>query len=65
MNLISQQEYNILGSKSSQGTTNSVFYKAWRDYGEVKVFLTPNTNTSEYYELTSYSTTSYHGYYKT
>jgi hypothetical protein len=51
MNLISQQEYNILGSKSSQGTTNSVFYKAWRDYGEVKVFLTPNANTSEYYEL--------------
>jgi hypothetical protein len=51
MNLISQQEYNILGSKSSQGTTNSVFYKAWRDYGEVKVFLTPNANTAEYYEL--------------
>jgi hypothetical protein len=51
MNLISQQEYNILGSKSSQGTTNSVFYKAWRDYGEVKVFLTPNANTSQYYEL--------------
>ena len=51
MNLISQQEYNILGSKSSQGTTNSVFYKAWRDYGEVSVFLTPNANTSEYYEL--------------
>jgi hypothetical protein len=51
MNLISQQEYNILGSKSSQGTTNSVFYKPWTDYGEVKVFLTPNANTSEYYEL--------------
>lgn len=51
MNLISQQEYNILGSKFSQGTTNSVFYKAWRDYGEVKVFLTPNANTAEYYEL--------------
>jgi hypothetical protein len=51
MNLISQQEYNILGSKASQGTTNSVFYKAWRDYGEVSVFLTPNANTSEYYEL--------------
>lgn len=51
MNLISQQEYNILGSKSSQGTTNSVFYKTWRDYGEVSVFLTPNANTSEYYEL--------------
>ena len=51
MNLISQQEYNILGSKQSQGTTNSVFYKAWRDYGEVKVFLSPNANVSQYYEL--------------
>ena len=51
MNLISQQEYNILGSKQSQGTTNSVFYKSWRDYGEVKIFLSPNANVSEYYVL--------------
>lgn len=51
MNLISQQEYNILGSKQSQGTTNSVYYKPWRDYGEVKVFLSPNANVAEDYEL--------------
>jgi len=51
MNLISQQEYNILGSKFSTGIINSVFYKPWRDYGEIKVFLTPDANTSTNYEL--------------
>jgi hypothetical protein len=51
MTLISEQEYNILGSKQSQGNVNSVFYKSWRDYGEIKVFLTPNSSTATNYQL--------------
>jgi hypothetical protein len=51
MTLISEQEYNILGAKKSTGNVNTVFYKPWRDYGELKVFLTPNTSTATNYEL--------------
>jgi hypothetical protein len=51
MTIISQQEYNILGSKQSQGNVNTVYYKPWRDYGEISVFLTPNTFTSTNYNL--------------
>ena len=51
MTIISQQEYNILGSKQSQGNVNTVYYKPWRDYGELSVFLTPNTFTATNYEI--------------
>jgi hypothetical protein len=51
MTIISQQEYNILGSKQSQGNVNTVYYKPWRDYGELSVFLTPNTFTATNYNL--------------
>jgi hypothetical protein len=51
MQLISEQEYIILGSKFSQGTTNSVFYKPYVNYGTVRVFLTPDTNTATNYTL--------------
>jgi hypothetical protein len=51
MTIISQQEYNILGAKQSQGNVNTVYYKAWRDYGELSVFLTPNTFTATNYDL--------------
>jgi hypothetical protein len=51
MTLISEQEYNILGSKFSQGAVNSVYYKPDVTYGVVKVFLTPNDSTAETYEL--------------
>lgn len=51
MTIISQQEYNILGSKQSQGNVNTVYYKPWRDYGEISVFLTPNTFTAQNYNL--------------
>ena len=51
MSVISQQEYNMLSSKQSQGNINTVYFKPWRDYGEVSVFLTPNTFTAENYEL--------------
>lgn len=51
MIIISNQEYNFLGSKFSTGTTNSVFYKPLRDHGELKVFLAPDVNTASNYLL--------------
>jgi hypothetical protein len=51
MQIISQQEYNLLGSKFSTGTTNSVYYMPYATYGTVSVFLTPDTNTATNYEL--------------
>lgn len=51
MTVISQQEYNMLSSKQSQGNMNTLYFKAWRDYAEVSVFLTPNTFTAENYEV--------------
>ena len=51
MTLISEQEYNILGSKFSEGAVNSVHYKPYVNHGIAKVFLTPNTSTAQNYEL--------------
>lgn len=51
MSILSQQEYNILGSKFNTGTVNSVYYWPYTTYGELKVFLTPNSSTSSTYEL--------------
>lgn len=51
MSILSQQEYNILGSKYNTGTVNSVYYWPYTTYGEVKVFLTPDASTSTDYEL--------------
>jgi hypothetical protein len=51
MQALSRQEYNMLGSKFSTGTTNSYFYNPKATYGELSVFLTPDTNTSTNYEL--------------
>jgi hypothetical protein len=51
MQVISKQEYNVLGSKFSTGTANSVFYDPRRVDGKLSVFLTPNTSTVSNYEL--------------
>ena len=51
MQKLSRQEYNMLGSKFSTGTTNSYFFNPKATYGELSVFLTPDTNTSTNYEL--------------
>jgi hypothetical protein len=51
MYLISEQQYNILGSKFSEGTVNSVYYKPYVNNGIVKVFLTPDASTATNYEL--------------
>ena len=44
MSILSQQEYNILGSKFNTGSVNSVYYWPYPTYGELKVFLTPNAS---------------------
>ena len=38
MTVLSEQEYNILGNKSSLGQPVQVFYKKLRTYGELKTF---------------------------
>jgi hypothetical protein len=51
MQIISRQEYNLLGSKSSTGQVNSVYYEPLNTYGTLKVFLTPDYTTSTNYQL--------------
>ena len=51
MTIISEQEYNLLGSKYSTGMTNTVFFKPYVNYGQFKIFLDPDSNTSTNYEL--------------
>jgi hypothetical protein len=51
MTIISEQEYNILGSKKSQGNVNTVMYKPYVNNGILKVFLTPNSQVATDYEL--------------
>lgn len=49
--LISKQEYNVLGSKFSTGTSNSIFYDPKSLNGILYVYLTPDLNTSTNMEL--------------
>lgn len=49
--LISKQEYNVLGSKFSTGTSNSIFYDSKKLNGILYVYLTPDLNTSTNMEL--------------
>jgi len=41
--LVSKQEYNILGSKFSTGTANTIFYDARKLNGILYVYLTPDS----------------------
>jgi len=41
--LVSKQEYNVLGSKFSTGTANTIFYDARKLNGILYVYLTPDT----------------------
>ena len=43
LNIISRQEYNVLGSKFSTGTTNSIWLNPGPNTSQVKLFLTPDT----------------------
>jgi hypothetical protein len=49
--IVSQQEYNFLGSKFTTGTSNSIQYWPYVDYGTLKIFLTPDVNTANNYEV--------------
>jgi hypothetical protein len=42
--LVSKQEYNVLGSKFSTGTANTIFYDARKLNGILYVYLTPDAN---------------------
>ena len=51
MQILSRQEYNLLGSKFSTGLTNSIYYEPGLLSGVVTIFMTPDTNTSTNYQL--------------
>lgn len=49
--VISQQEYNVLGSKYSTGVANTLYYNPRVDYGELNVYLTPDATTATNYQV--------------
>jgi hypothetical protein len=49
--LVSKQEYNVLGSKFSTGTANTIFYDTKVTNGILYVYLTPDTNAQTNLEL--------------
>jgi hypothetical protein len=49
--LLSKQEYNVLGSKYSTGTANSIFYDPKKLTGILSVYLTPDVNAQTNLEL--------------
>jgi len=51
LQILSQQEYNTLGSKFSQGTSNSVYYEVRNTTGNIYTYLTADSNTSTNYDL--------------
>ena len=51
MQILSKQEYNILGSKSSTGTSNSVFLDPRVTTSTLYVYLTPDVATSTNYQM--------------
>jgi hypothetical protein len=49
--LVSKQEYNVLGSKFSTGTANTIFYDPRKLNGVLYVYLTPDLNAQNNLEL--------------
>jgi hypothetical protein len=49
--LVSKQEYNVLGSKFSTGTTNTIFYDPRNLNGVLYVYLTPDSNAQTNLQL--------------
>lgn len=43
MRIITKQEYNILGNKTTSGNPIQIFYQPMLDYGELHIFPTPST----------------------
>jgi hypothetical protein len=51
LQMLSKKEYNDLGSKLSQGVSNSIFYDVKASNGVLYVYTTPNTTMATNYEL--------------
>jgi len=49
--VMSKQEYNVLGSKFSTGTANTIFYDPRKLNGVLYVYLTPDSNAQTNLEL--------------
>jgi hypothetical protein len=49
--ILSRQEYNMLGSKSATGQVNSIWFDPRTTYGEVHTYLTPDTFTATNFQL--------------
>jgi len=49
--LVSKQEYNVLGSKFSTGTANTIFYDPRKLNGVLYVYLTPDLNAQTNIQL--------------
>ena len=49
--VVSKQEYNVLGSKYSTGTANTIFYDVKKLNGILYVYLTPDTNSQNNLQL--------------
>lgn len=43
LTILSQQQYNMLGNKSSSGAPSQIYYNAQRDYGILSVFPVPSS----------------------
>lgn len=50
LHLIANRDYNILGSKFSTGTPNSVYMNVTRDNAQVSFYLTPDSTTQTTYQ---------------
>jgi hypothetical protein len=51
LQLLSKQEYNILGSKQSTGVSNSIFYDVKQNNGLLYVYLTPDAYSAANLEI--------------
>jgi hypothetical protein len=51
LQILSRQEYSILGSKMSTGVPNSIFYDIKQNNGDLYVYLDPDAYVSENLEL--------------
>lgn len=49
--MISNRDYNILGSKFSQGTPNSIYCDINRDNAQFSLYLTPDTFSQSTYQV--------------
>lgn len=51
LQILSQTDYNTLGSKPSTGTPNSVYMSVGREQATVKLYVTPDSFSSTNYQL--------------